>query len=134
MLPFCMAVVPIQRVGLDGEYEPSNRLFCILQPWSICTGENSRIKSEVTVITAVLLALKFRSVDPVGGSKKRVMIFVVVIDPEVWIELNDRAVGDVMEACFADSKALISLCENVDNFVYTSAELAFDANWLFMVL
>ena len=60
MLPFCMAVVSIQRLGLDGEYEPSDMLFCILPPWSISIGSNSRIKSEVTVVTAVLLALKFR--------------------------------------------------------------------------
>ena len=92
MLPFWMAVVSIQRVGLDGESEPSDMLFCILQPWIICTGCISRIKSEVKVITAVLLALKFRSVDPVGGSKKRVMILLVVIDPQVVIELNDIAV------------------------------------------
>ena len=51
MLPFCMAVVSIQRLGLDGEYEPSDMLFCILPPWSISIGENSRIKSEVTVVT-----------------------------------------------------------------------------------
>ena len=31
MLPFWMAVVSIHRVGLDGEYEPSDMLFCILQ-------------------------------------------------------------------------------------------------------
>ena len=62
------------------------------------------------------------------------MILLAVVDPDVVIELNDRAVVDMMEACFADSNALISLCENVDNFVYTSAELAFVANWLFMVL
>ena len=69
MLPFWMAVVSIHRVGLDGEYEPSVMLFCILQPWSICKGCIIRSKSEVSVITAVVLALKFRSVDPVGGSK-----------------------------------------------------------------
>ena len=67
MLPFWMVVVSIHRVGLDGEYEPSDMLFCILQPCSICTECISRIKSEVSVISAVLLALKFRSVDPVGG-------------------------------------------------------------------
>ena len=69
MLPFCMAVVSIQESGLDGEYEPSDMLFCSLPPWSISIGENSRIKSEVTVVTAVLLALKFRSVYPTGGLK-----------------------------------------------------------------
>ena len=53
------------------------------------------------------------------------MILLVVVDPEVVIEFNDRAAVDVMEACFADSRALISVCENVDDFVYTSAELAF---------
>ena len=113
MLPFWMAVVSIQRVGLDGEYEPIDRLFCILHPWSICTGCISRIKSMVSVITAVLLALKFRSVDPVGGlEKKRMMILLVVIDPEDVIELNDRAVVDVMEACYAHSRALISVRVN----------------------
>ena len=69
IVPLCMAVVSIHRVGLDGKYEPSDRLFCILQPWSICTGFISRIKSEVRVITAVLLLLNFRSVYPTGGSK-----------------------------------------------------------------
>ena len=134
MLSFCMAVVSIDRVGIDGEYEPSDRLFRILQPWSICTGGNSRIKSEVRVITAVLLALKFRSVYPTGGSKKRVMILLAVVDPDVVIELNARAVDDVMEAFLVDSLSLISVCENVFVFVYTSAELAFVAIFLYGVV
>ena len=62
------------------------------------------------------------------------MILFAVIDSEVVIELNDRAVDDVMEACFVDSLSLISLCENIDVFVYTSAELAFWFNLLFMAL
>ena len=62
------------------------------------------------------------------------MILLAVIDPDVVIEPNVRAVVDVMEACFADSKVFISVCVNVCNFVYTSAELAFKANWLFVVL
>ena len=62
------------------------------------------------------------------------MTLWAVVDPDVVIDLNDRAVVEVMEACFADSKALIAVCEDVDNFVYTLAELAFVANWLFMVL
>ena len=62
------------------------------------------------------------------------MILFAVVDPDVVIELNDRDVVDVMEACFAASKASISFCENVDICVYTSAELAFVANLLFMVL
>ena len=41
------------------------------------------------------------------------LILLAVVDPEVVIELNDRAVVDVMEACFADSSALISVCVNV---------------------
>ena len=45
------------------------------------------------------------------------MILLVVVDPEVAIELNDRAVVDVMEACFADSRALFSVCVNVCIFV-----------------
>ena len=45
------------------------------------------------------------------------MILLAVIDPDVVIEPNDRAVVDVMEACFADSRALISVCVNVCLFV-----------------
>ena len=100
MLPLCIDVVSIHRLGLDGDYEPSDMLFCILQPWSICTGCINRIKRQVRVITAVLLALKFRSVDPVGGSKYRAVTLLAVIDPDVVIEPNDRAVVDVLEACF----------------------------------
>ena len=38
------------------------------------------------------------------------MMLLAVIDLYVVIELNDRAVVDVMEASFANSKALISVC------------------------
>ena len=55
-------------------------------------------------------------------------------DTEVVMELNDRVVDDVMESCFVYSLSLISVCENVDAFVYTSAALAFWFNLLFMVL
>ena len=41
------------------------------------------------------------------------VILLAVVAPEVVIELNDRAVVDVMEACFADSRALISVCVHV---------------------
>ena len=56
------------------------------------------------------------------------MSLFAVVDPEVVLELNDRAADDVMEACFADSLSLMSVCENFDDFVYTSAELAFVSN------
>ena len=46
------------------------------------------------------------------------MILLVAVDPDVFIEFNDRVVVDVMEACFADSKELVSVCENVGNLVY----------------
>ena len=45
------------------------------------------------------------------------MILLAVVDPDVVIEPNDRAVVDVMEARFADSKALISISVNVGCFV-----------------
>ena len=45
------------------------------------------------------------------------MILLAVIDPDVVIELNDRAVDDVMEACFVDSLSLFLVCQNVNVFV-----------------
>ena len=45
------------------------------------------------------------------------MILFAVVGPEVQIELNDRVVDDVMEACFVDSLSLVSACENVWFFV-----------------
>ena len=62
------------------------------------------------------------------------MTLFAVVDPAVVIELNDRAVDNVMEACFVYSLSLVSVCENVDVFVYTAAELAFWFNLLCMVL
>ena len=62
---------------------------------------------------------------PVGGSNNLGIIVFAVVDPDVVIELKDRDVVDVMEACFVDSLSLISVCENVCVFVYTSDELAF---------
>ena len=62
------------------------------------------------------------------------MILLVFIDPEVVINPNDRAVVDVLEACFADSRALISVCVHVCIFVVTSTELACVDIWLFIVL
>ena len=61
------------------------------------------------------------------------MILLIVIVPEV-INPNDRAVVDVLEACVADSRALISVCVHVCIFVETSTELAFVDIWLFIVL
>ena len=62
------------------------------------------------------------------------MILFAVLDSEVVIDLNDRAVDNVMEACFVDNLSFISVCENVDVFVYTSAKFAFWFNLLTMVL
>ena len=45
------------------------------------------------------------------------MILLAVIDPDVVIEPNDRAVVDVIEACFVDNKELIAFCIIVCNFV-----------------
>ena len=50
------------------------------------------------------------------------------------MEFKVRDVVDVMVYCFVDSLQLISVCENVCAFVYTSDELAFVLNQLFIVL
>ena len=44
--------------------------------------------------------MKLKYVDSVGGSKILVMILLAAVEPDVVIEPNDRAVVDVIEACF----------------------------------
>ena len=107
MLPFWMAVVSTHRLGLDSEYDPSDKLFCILQPWSIYTGCISLINRFVRDTMVALLILKLKSVDPVGGSNILVNLLLAVVEPDVVIEPNDRAVVDVIEACFPDNDELI---------------------------
>ena len=62
---------------------------------------------------------------PVRGLQNIDIMFSVVI------ELKDRDVVDVMEACCVDSLSLISVCQNVCVFVYTSDKLAVVFNRLF---
>ena len=61
------------------------------------------INSDVRDITAAWLVLKLIYVYPAGSSKHLDSFLLAVIDPEAAIELNDRDVVDVMEACLADS-------------------------------
>ena len=55
--------------------------------------------------------------DTDGGSKILAIILLAAVDPDVVIKPNDKAVVDVIEACFADNKELIASCVNVCNFV-----------------
>ena len=79
-----------------------------------------------------LLTVKFKYYTPAAGgavAATRIANLMHIVlysdhileihDTEVVIEFNDRGVDDVMEACFVDSLSLISVCENVDFFVYT---------------
>ena len=77
------------------------------------------------------LTLKLNSVYPVGGSNNLDIMLLAAVDSEAVIELKVGDVDDVIEACFVDSLSLISVCENVCVFVYTSAALAFVFNRLF---
>ena len=55
--------------------------------------------------------------DPVGGSKNLDIILLAVVEPDVVIEPNDRAVIDVIEACFPDNDELIWSCVHVCGFL-----------------
>ena len=70
----------------------------------------------------------------VGGSKDLDIVLFVVVDPEIVKYLNIGDVVDVMTVCCVDSLSLMSVCENVCVFVYTSDELAFVDNELVIVL
>ena len=93
-----MAVVSTHRLG--DAYDPRDKLFCILQPWSIYTGCISLINRFVRVIIFALLILKLKSVDPAGGSKNLAIIVLAPVEPDVVIDDNDRFVDAVMEDCF----------------------------------
>ena len=45
--------------------------------------------------------------DPDGGSTNLDIILLAAVEPDVVIEPNDRAVVDVIEACFPDNEELI---------------------------
>ena len=90
-------------------------------------------KKMFSNIIAALLVLTYKSVHTVGGSKILDIIIFAAVDPEVVVELNVRDVVDEIISCFAVSLSYFSDCENVCVFVYTSDELAFEFNRIFMV-
>jgi hypothetical protein len=106
-----MAVVSTQRVGLDGEYDPSDKLFGILQPWSICTGENRRIKDEVSDITSVLV-LTLKRIVAVGVSKDCPITLLHDIDPVNIIEAHVLVVVNVILSCLSANAVVLAFPAN----------------------
>ena len=91
-----------------------------MHPWSIYTGCHIFITSDVRDIITALIVLALKSVHIAAGSKYIDIVLFAVVEPEVVIELKIKAVVDVMESCLVNSLSLISVCEYVRLFVYTS--------------
>ena len=71
---------------------------------------------------------------PVGGSQYFNILLFGNVYPEAVIELKVQDVVVILESCLLIVLLLISVCENICVFVYTSDELAFVFNRLCIVL